>query len=260
VTNRPAQLALRDLRAEFSRPTTLFALAGVGLVLGVSGPFDTLNLLGLLPRIAYWIVVVIATYATGSAVHCYLRHKLGLHRASFAKRIALNGGATALGVMVVLTGFNTLVFGPVISSLGDALATFAVVLLISVVIAALLDLAWQPSMSDATTPPPLLKRLSFEKRGALVALSVEDHYVQVTTTQGTQMLLMRLSDAIRETAPTAGLQVHRSHWVARDQIASVKRTGDRAIMTLKTGAEIPASRTYIPALRDAGLLPTVRNG
>jgi len=74
------------------------------------------------------------------------------------------------------------------------------------------------------------------------------------------MLLMRLSDAIRETAPTAGLQVHRSHWVARDQIASVKRTGDRAIMTLKTGAEIPASRTYIPALRDAGLLPTVRNG
>jgi hypothetical protein len=37
-----------------------------------------------------------------------------------------------------------------------------------------------------------------------VALSVEDHYVRVRTTRGEEMILMRLSDAIRETAPETG--------------------------------------------------------
>jgi len=40
----------------------------------------------------------------------------------------------------------------------------------------------------------------------------------------------------------------------------VNRAGDRAIITMSNGGEIPASRSYIPALRDAGLLPKVRNG
>jgi DNA-binding LytR/AlgR family response regulator len=69
------------------------------------------------------------------------------------------------------------------------------------------------------------------------------------------MILMRLADAIKEVGQTAGLQVHRSHWVAAAAVTSAKRTGDRAILTMSHGADIPVSRTYIPAIKEAGLLP-----
>ena len=47
------------------------------------------------------------------------------------------------------------------------------------------------------------------------------NYVEVWTERGTHLVLMRLSDAIRETAGENGLQIHRSHWVA---LGAVKRT------------------------------------
>ena len=66
---------------------------------------------------------------------------------------------------------------------------------------------------------------------------------------------MRLADAIAETGDTAGLQVHRSHWVALDQVRGVRREGDRAILSMAHGPDIPASRSNIAALKEAGLLP-----
>ena len=112
------------------------------------------------------------------------------------------------------------------------------------------------AVSPATTQSPaLLDRLPFDKRGPLLALSVSDHYVEVRTSKGHELLLMRLSDAIRETAPEPGLQIHRSHWVAKSAVQSARRDGARAFLTLIDGTEVPASRTYLPALKEAGLLP-----
>ena len=114
-------------------------------------------------------------------------------------------------------------------------------------------------MGDAPGPtaarPALLDRLPIEKRGVLMSLSAEDHYTRVRTSHGEELLLMRLTDAIREAAPTPGLQVHRSHWVAVGAVAQVTRGKDRATIHLTGGAEVPASRSYLPALREAGLLP-----
>jgi DNA-binding LytR/AlgR family response regulator len=100
-----------------------------------------------------------------------------------------------------------------------------------------------------------LDRLALAKRGTLIALSVEDHYVRVRTDRGEAMVLMRLSDAIGETAPVKGLRVHRSHWVALDAVVAAKRRGDGAILTMAAGPEIPVSRANVAAIRDAGLLP-----
>ena len=35
-------------------------------------------------------------------------------------------------------------------------------------------------------------------------MSMQDHYVEVTTTRGTEMVLMRFSDAIKDVAPVDG--------------------------------------------------------
>lgn len=79
--------------------------------------------------------------------------------------------------------------------------------------------------------------------------------MEVVTTRGRASVLMRLVDAMREAGDVRGLQVHRSHWVALDQVTAARRVGDAAVLTLSTGAEVPVSRSRLPDLRAAGLLP-----
>nr|WP_246780543.1 LytTR family DNA-binding domain-containing protein [Rhizobium sp. AQ_MP] len=97
--------------------------------------------------------------------------------------------------------------------------------------------------------PPLIARLKPEIRGALLHLSVEDHYTVVTTSRGRQLILLRFSDALREIGATDGLQTHRSHWVAADHVAKLEKSGSRMILRLKSGAEIPVSRSFAEAVR-----------
>jgi DNA-binding LytR/AlgR family response regulator len=72
------------------------------------------------------------------------------------------------------------------------------------------------------------------------------------------MLLMRLSDAIAETEPTPGFQIHRSHWVAQDAIGSVHSTSRKSEVVLHSGERLPVSRTYLPQLKDAGFAAKIR--
>jgi DNA-binding LytR/AlgR family response regulator len=51
-----------------------------------------------------------------------------------------------------------------------------------------------------------------------------------------------------------GHRVHRSHWVAEDAIRETLRRDGRVFLTMTDGAEIPVSRSYQKALREAGLL------
>ena len=89
-----------------------------------------------------------------------------------------------------------------------------------------------------------------------MALSVEDHYVRVQTNNGEELILMRLSVAIKETGSSIGEQVHRSHWVGFDQIQAVERDGARVFLAMSTGARIPVSRANMPKLKAAGMLAT----
>ena len=61
-------------------------------------------------------------------------------------------------------------------------------------------------------------------------------------------------DAVAETAPLAGAQVHRSWWVAKAAVASVRRDGRTAVITLTSGHEAPVARDMMPQLRAAGWL------
>lgn len=259
VADSPLHLALRELRADFTNRNGLIALAGVGVLLGISGPFQTFDLLHFMPRTLYWLIVTYVTYGMGAFINMYLQYRFGGALDPLPKRVVICGAATAFGVTLALMLINTLFFGWFFDSFTGFLTFFGFIVVICMVIVMLLTLL-SPLPDVAPQTPALLDRLPLDKRGALMAVSVQDHYVSVTTTKGSEMLLMRLSDAIKETAPVAGLQVHRSHWVAVGQVAKAERIGDRAVLTLTNGAEVPASRSYIPALRDAGLLPKVPNG
>ena len=112
----------------------------------------------------------------------------------------------------------------------------------------------QPAIAVVQAPPPILERIPHPQRGALMALSVQDHYVEVVTEKGTSLVLMRLSDAIKETGAVAGLQIHRSHWVARDAVKRVIRTDGKVSVELRSGIRLPVSRGYLDAVKAAGLI------
>lgn len=253
MNSRHLHLTLRELRDNFRKPVTVAALAGVAVVVGISGPFDTINAFDLPQRMAYWAVVVPMTYAAGMLGSLLIAPSLRAQGA--ALRIAGCSLGSAILVCLSLGLFNTLVglqFGPRDLGLG-----FLAVYVICLVVESLGYLIHkdQNAQIQSQFSPAILSRLPLERRGGLVALSVQDHYVEVTTTKGKSLILMRLSDAIAESAPCQGVQIHRSHWVALDQVASAKRAGDAAMVILRSGLELPVARSRLRAVQQAGLLP-----
>ena len=107
--------------------------------------------------------------------------------------------------------------------------------------------------APGATPARFLDRLPAKLRGArLIAVQAEDHYLRLHTDRGSDLILMRLADALIELEGLEGAQTHRSWWVARDAVASVARGDGRAALTLDGGAVVPVSRRYARALREAG--------
>jgi hypothetical protein len=102
-------------------------------------------------------------------------------------------------------------------------------------------------------PARFIDRLPFKLKGAAIrAVQSEDHYLRIHTDRGSDLILMRLSDALTELEGLEGAQTHRSWWVARDAVRDVSRGDGRATLTLEGGIEAPVSRRYAKALRDAG--------
>ena len=101
--------------------------------------------------------------------------------------------------------------------------------------------------------PAILERLKPSLRSAdIYALSAEDHYVRVHTSKGDDLILMRLTDAVKETAPINGLSTHRSWWVAEQGVETGQKRDGKTSLLLKSGIEAPVSRNNAKAVRDAG--------
>ena len=166
-------------------------------------------------------------------------------------------------VLVEVLAVNWLVLGSRPSDPGDLLGLAANVLAVGVVVAGIV-VYFSNATTDATPPTPqatkpeaprILQRLPLEKRGRLISISVQDHYVEIVTSAGAALILLRLTDAISEVPRDAGLQVHRSHWIATSEVKSARRDGAKAVLTMSDGRDIPVSRTYVQAVKEAGLLP-----
>jgi len=101
------------------------------------------------------------------------------------------------------------------------------------------------------TRPPFIERVRPERRGALLALEAEGHYLRVHTDAGSDLILYRLSDALLELAGEDGAQVHRSWWVAARALSD-KRHRDH--LQLVNGIEVPVSRSFRIMARHRGWL------
>ncbi|NHK29102.1 LytTR family transcriptional regulator [Parvularcula flava] len=105
-----------------------------------------------------------------------------------------------------------------------------------------------PAKTATERPSPaarFMDRLPVKYRGAtLHAVSSEDHYLRVHTDRGEELILMRLSDALRELEDADGVQTHRGWWVSRDGVADTARENGKLCLILKSGRQAPVSRSF----------------
>ncbi|MDF1719204.1 MAG: LytTR family DNA-binding domain-containing protein [Minwuia sp.] len=104
----------------------------------------------------------------------------------------------------------------------------------------------------ALTGPPFLQRIPIRLGRDLLCLQAEDHYVRVHTALGDDLILHRFSDCVQELDGIEGLRVHRSWWIARAAVADVARRDRKTWLLLTNGLEVPVSRTYMAAVKEAG--------
>lgn len=234
---------------------------GVAIIVGtILAMFGTpgRTVIPLWIRLPYWIGLAVAGTMIGTAANHMASERLDLDN-----RPWLSGLATiallALPMTLIVWVATDLIFRQelMLSHLPEYL--FPVVILSAALTALNLLVQRAPEMTRVQSPdqPVLpvrfLDRLPARLKGAsLIAVSSEDHYLRLHTDRGQDLILLRLSDAIEELKGLEGARVHRSWWVAREAVVSARRQEGRAILQLQGGLQVPVSRNYIKALREAG--------
>lgn len=124
----------------------------------------------------------------------------------------------------------------------------------------------RPSVPEPETAPapysqPLLlelpeliaEKLPVRLRQArLIAIEAEDHYLRIHTDAGSDLVLMRMTDACALLPEAAGARVHRSWWAARGAVEKLARREGKAELTLQGGLTVPVSRAMRAGLREQG--------
>ncbi|MEL7215233.1 MAG: LytTR family DNA-binding domain-containing protein [Pseudomonadota bacterium] len=246
-------LTLREWWAEVSNPKALIITALAAAFCVVAGPFGSIHV-STPERIVYWGLICPA--ALGLSLAAFV----GSERWVKARGWHV-GWSVVLGALVFSAPFTALIPVVTVLVLGDQYAPPPPALFASVfAIAVMIRLGKQilspkPGVEAApSAAPPFLKRLSPRLGRDLVRLTVQDHYVEAHTSLGTELILMRFSDALEELGGIEGFRTHRSHWVARAAIADVTREGGRVFLVTPDGTRVPVSRSYTPALRAAGVI------
>lgn len=255
MNGSPLQLTLREMQLHFGDPRTLGVMAVAAVVLGLAGPFGSFEAMALLPRLAYWAATVAVTYVAGYFVSA-LADRLVTGRRPFWLRLPAMVVPTSIVVTLIVTLFNGIAFGTEDAGVAPFLLLFGQCLAVSSAVVAVMLLLESRGTSAAPAtdaPAPVLERVPLPQRGRLLALVVEDHYVDIVTDRGKTLVLMRLADAMRETGGVAGLQIHRSHWVARDAVVKTHRAEGKVLLELSNGLRLPVSRGFMAGVKDAGL-------
>ena len=245
-------MAKRESAADFVTDRKL--LVFVGLVAGFSilGPFGTYEILTFWPRLIFWSLLMAGI---GGLMHFAITLALqgDLMRAlPFVAKVAVGAMIAAVpsaALVIFLAGYF---FETGMSPDGFPLLWTQVAVI--GIVAGVIE--YRPVQNPVDTGPDPIRtrlhdRLSFDGAPEIVSLSMHDHYVEVSTTSGSEMVLMRLSDAIAELDGIAGAQTHRSHWAARGHMKSLSKQSRRHALSLSNGKELPVSASHLDAVTAA---------
>lgn len=247
---------LRDLSAPFLSRESLLLLATLACLAGVIGPFGTYDQFPTGLRLLYWAAIVVGTAGIGHAAASGLERSLRRRGVPFWFELTAIALVASVPVCLVVA-LVSLAFG-----FNPFSAHLPVLYLQCVAVLGCTALLFQLATPYAspvvpvrsvhcTALPPLLSRLPVAKRGRLLRLSAQDHFVEVVTENGTSLIALRFRDAIAEASPEPGLQCHRSHWVALHAVSGRSRQNKRSGLAMTCGAFVPIGRTFSNSVTQA---------
>ena len=274
-TNREITIKNQCVRSLFELRLllpNLLTVTAVGLLLGFLAPFGSGNAAPL--RVyGYWLTVCLVGYWVYAPLvlasdqftlrylkHLWLRVALG----------ALMASVVMAALVPLLTSgfFSTTLFWPnhFFNALPQTIVIGGVITLITFAREQLQSqkLRLQESAqliashtqimqhNESTGAEQILRNLPHQKRGKLLALETDDHYLKVYTDKGDHLVLMRLKDALLILKDYPGVQIHRSWWVAEQAVTGVKKVNRKTLLVLSNNKEAPVSRTYAEQVKERG--------
>ncbi|MBB6507053.1 DNA-binding LytR/AlgR family response regulator [Rhizobium soli] len=254
-TLRELQLFVRSWRF-----WTTFAL--VVLIFVFTGPYGTLESMTLGVRLGYWLIIHTITWAIAISLSISAEVLLRRHLSHTLARMMVGALVAALPIGFAL-GVVNYAFRGYWTETDGGLQRALIALPLCALFCLLTYVVTHRQIAEVTVPaaapqaltgspasePQILSRLKPYNRGALVRLSVADHYTDVVTSRGHELILLRFADALKELDGTPGLQVHRSYWVADAHVEKLRRDKGRLFVVMKDGQEIPVSRPNLDATR-----------
>ncbi len=271
------------MREWFDNPAkkeALRSLAGAAfaaVLMTVLGPFGTFEAMDTPARALYWFTVIGLIWLQSDLVTRYLERTLSgrVPRPNLtipaiaallvalpataivivATQLMMPGAQIGLGQTLWQVFVVILVFSLAFNNLGNATSEAAAEGEALEAERRMEEERLREEARHATQAPP---DTTFRRRfppglgGRLLCLEMEDHYLRIHTDRGSDIILMRMSDAENELAGVEGLRVHRSWWVARNAVTGTRRDGARLLLRLENGLEVPVGKTYRAALREAG--------
>lgn len=254
-----------------------FAYLGVALALVLIAPFGTVGEPWLW-RLAYWLVMIgffdlvllprALAFVDRSNTLRSLPYPAGLVLMPLAVAVPMTlfvmlFDFAAAGIVGQLPQDFAALFGeefayPHLAATGlGTVEMYGQVLAICVIAGGLIFLctggfsAFAGSASAGERPGlRFLSRLPAGVGSEIRYLQMQDHYLRVVGHEGEALILISMRDAIAELEGIDGMQVHRSWWIAFDDLVQVTRDGRKTIVVMSDGTRIPVSETYRDALRE----------
>ncbi|GBQ29127.1 response regulator receiver protein [Gluconacetobacter sacchari DSM 12717] len=228
-----------------------------GLCLGLLAPFGSYLNAGLGSRLFYWCGSVwLGFLLLLGAWHVWLRFAANRRQRRWLTLVALLLGVMA--VQSVATHLAAFAIWPDLRSHGPGWGVWCLQngLTEGCGFAALQVMRRRsthdvPAVDETPALPERPVRVS-QLGQDVIALQMEDHYVRIHTSAGSQLVHMTLTEAIEALGPANGLKTHRSWWVARHAVERIEGTPRSMRLQLRGGLAAPVARGAVTLLRDAG--------
>ncbi len=264
-------------RSRMTHPITLVACAILTLLATISGPFETIDLMPLPLRFAYWALAVFGTTLCVYVARALIERRVPQDRPFLFELAAI--GLTVLLSTPLIISLKALfsAWRCLSPACVGQIAFYVAVCTGSVFVLRRVIPGFEPMIffarnedggvqlvapapvpPEAIETPPrprLYRRLPADVTGEVMHLTAQGHFVTVTTSDGAHSLRMRFGDAVDEMDAVEGYCTHRSHWVARSAVTGHTKVDGKPVLMLSNGMAVPVSRTYRPGLVAAGLIP-----
>ncbi|MCF6320558.1 MAG: LytTR family transcriptional regulator [Rhizobiaceae bacterium] len=258
ATDPPLQVTLRELHNYASNWRFWIGFGAVIILITAIGPFGTNTSMDVPTRLVYWLVICLATFFIGAGISILIGISLidrGIPRWLSWVIGGLIAGIPTGGIAWLI---NIALFNLNIAEEYTFMQFLSYTAIISLTVAVLIFLIFsnRETTTQSINEPDhsnFFDRLPLHLGKNLLSLEAQDHYLNVKTTKGSQLILLRMGDAQKELGNFPGLRVHRSWWVAKGAIEKVSRSGGRTDLVLNDKSIVPVSRSYLKNLKEAGI-------